>query len=250
METIGLLVAIAILLLITIWGIDVYRHRHPLNQAELASLALKRQRNLALIEYDFSNRPRLVDPAEKKAMRSQGEFVACDLPYSDAPAYVAGLLKYKKHEWIVLAFITSRRVFRLWWNKGPDGTQVWSFLGERSLQVAIQALNPETIAIFHNHPNSDLSRYRTCIPSDADLRSAGLYGEKLGRQQVSLLEFICERGIPHLYHASFDKAVVPIEPIIEKIKTKNGNGVLGNYYLRKELKRTTPAELVAGGAGE
>jgi hypothetical protein len=236
-------------LFITFWGIDVYRHRHPLQPDELIKLAKKRQRNRALSEYGFSTSPRAADPAEKKAMKSQSEFVPCDLSYHDVPAHIAGLLKYKKHEWIVLAFIMSNRVRRLWWNKGPDGAQVWSFLRDHSLKSTIRSLNPDAIAILHNHPNPDSSRYRMSIPSYADLRSAGFYDTEFGSHGVSLLEFICERGIPHLYYASFDDSVVPVEPIVSKIRKENGKGIFKNYSLRKELKRTTKAEQIAGGNG-
>lgn len=105
--------------------VDVYRHRHPLNGLEILALSRKRQRNRALSKFDFSTMPRPAVAAEKKAMKAQGEFVACDLVYRDAPARVAGLLKYKKHEWIVVAFINSLHVRQLWWNKGPDRTRVW-----------------------------------------------------------------------------------------------------------------------------
>ena len=60
-------------------------------------------------------------------MRSGGEFVDCDFHYREMPSRVASLLKFKKHEWIVVAFISSLLVRRLWWNKGPGRTQVRSF---------------------------------------------------------------------------------------------------------------------------
>jgi hypothetical protein len=236
-------------LLILIWGIDVYRHRHPLELAEIIQLARKRQRNLALLKYRFSTFPQPADPVEKKAMKSQGEFVACNLSHHDAPARIAGLLKYRKHEWIVLAFIKSKQVTRLWWNKGPDGTRVWSVLGDDILRSVILSLKPDVIAILHNHPNSDPFRYRVNTPSDADLRSAGILSSQFSNYGTSLLEFVCERGIPHLYYARFDNSVVPLEPVVADIKEANGKGVFKNYSLRKDLKRTTRAEEVAGGDG-
>ncbi|HVA94017.1 MAG TPA: hypothetical protein VNI36_03860 [Candidatus Dormibacteraeota bacterium] len=233
-----------------IWAVDVYRLRHPLNNLEILALSKKRQRNLALSKYDFSTMPRPADVAEKKAMNSQGEFVGCDLGYCDAPARMAGLLKYKKHEWIVIAFINSFHVRHLWWNKGPDGTKVWSFLRDHSLRAAIRSFRPDAIAILHNHPNPNPSRYRANIPSEADLRSAGLYDSEFSKHGISLLEFICERGVPHLYYASFASSVAPIDPITDEVQKINGAGILKNYSLRKELRRTTRAEQVAGGRME
>jgi hypothetical protein len=193
--------------------------------------------------------PRPADAAEKKAMKAQGHFVGCDLGYRDAPARIAGLLKYKKHEWIVIVFINSYHVRHLWWNKGPDGTTVWSFLKDHSLKAAIRSFMPDAIAILHNHPNPDPARYRMNIPSESDLRSARFYDGEFSRHGISLLEFICERGVPHLYYASFAGSVALIDPIIDEIQKINGTGILKNYSLRKELKRTTKAEKVAGGNG-
>lgn len=246
MQTFWLLVAV-VAFVVVIWAVDVYRNRHPLNNQEILALSRKRQRNRSLSKFEFSTMQRPADAAEKKAMRSQGEFVDCNLAYRDAPVRIAGLLKYKKHEWIVIAFINSFHIPRLWWNKGPDGMRVWSFLRDHSLKAAIRSFRPDAIAIFHNHPNSDPSRYRVNIPSEADLRSAGFYDIESSKHGSSLLEFICERGVPHLYYASFDESVVPIDPITDEVQKVNGIGILKNYFLRKELKRSTRAEQIAGG---
>src|SRR5260370_24380890 len=102
--------------------IDVLRNRQPLTPEEIRRLAAKWRRTRQIQEFAFCVQPRIANPAEKKAMDCTGESVACDLDYFEMPSRVAGLLKYKKHEWIVIAFIARKRVVRLWWNKGPDGT--------------------------------------------------------------------------------------------------------------------------------
>ena len=79
-------------------------------------------------------------------MRSGGEFVDCDFHYREMPSRVASLLKFKKHEWIVVAFISSLRVRRLWWNKGPDRTQVRSFLEDDLLKDVIRSLGSDAMA--------------------------------------------------------------------------------------------------------
>jgi len=236
-------------LFVLLWATHVYAYRHPLDPEEVLALSRKRQRNRALWKFDFSTMPTPAGAAEKKAMKSRGEFVACDLSYRDTPARIAGILKYKKHEWIVIAFINSFHVRHLWWNKGPDGTRVWSYLQGHSLKGAIGLLRPDSIAILHNHPNPDPSRYRKNIPSEKDLISAGFYDSEFCKHGISLVEFICERGVPHLYYASFADVVVPIEPIVDEIQKVNGTGIFNNFSLRKELKRNTKADQIAGGKG-
>jgi hypothetical protein len=238
------LAIVAVLLLC--YGIDVFCNRHPLSPDELRHLAHKRQRNRALFEYRFGINQRPAEPTEKKAMNSAGEFLACDLDYNQAPSRIAGLLKYKKHEWIVFAFIVSKRVTRLWWNKGPDGTRVWPFLHDHAFETTIRSLNPNAIAILHNHPNPDPSRYRMNMPSNADLTSAEYLHHRLTPKGVSVLEFICERGVPHLYYAAFADNTIPVEPILTEIHSVNGTGIFKNYSLRKELRNRTPAEQIYG----
>jgi hypothetical protein len=233
-----------------IWAFDVYRHRHPLNNPEVFALSRKRQRTRALAKFSFSTMRRPADVAEKKAMKAQGQFVSCDLGFRDAPAQMAGLLKYKKHEWIVIAFINSFHIRHLWWNKGPNRTNVWSLLRDQSLSTAIHSFKPDAIAILHNHPNPDPSRYRMNIPSELDLQHALFYDGEFSKHGISLLEFICERGVPYLYYASFAGSVALIDPIIDEIQKINGTGIFKNYSLRKELRRTTKGEQIAGGSGD
>ena len=179
-------------------------------------------------------------------MRSGGEFVECDFPLREMPSRVAALLKYKKHEWIVIAFIRTLHVRRLWWNKGPDRTQVRSLLKDDLLKGVIRSLGSDAIAVLHNHPNPDPSHYRTSAPSEVDLRSADLWREWLAKVDVAHLEFVCERGVPYLYYASFTDSVLPLAPIVDEIVAMNGGSIFRNYALRRELRRTTKAERLAG----
>ena len=242
-------VILAVVLLTVLAGAnDLLRNRHPLSDDEIARLAVKRRRSRQLREFQFCVQPRPANPDEKKAMKSTGAFVACDLDYHEAPSRIAGLLKYKKHEWIVFAFIAKRRVVRLWWNKGPDGTRVWPLLPLSTLEALVTALGVDTIAILHNHPNANPSRFRVHRPSEADLNSAMQLHRVLAAMKGSLLEFICERGIAHLYYAAFAETVVPIEPVLAEVLSANGQGVFSNYRLRKELTRTTLDDVVPGDA--
>ena len=70
------------------------------------------------------------------------------------------------------------------------------------------------------------------LPSKAALRSADFYDEKFSQEGISLLEFICERGVPYLYYASFTDSVVPVTPIVDEILKVNGTGIFKNYSLQ------------------
>ena len=236
-----------VVLIVLIWGWDVYKNRHPLEPEEVRRLAKARQRIQALSKYAFIRSEQRVNPNQKKAMRPKGQFVRCDLNYNMAPAWIAAMLKYKKHEWIVIGFICSFRVRMLWWNKGPNRATVWSFLSGRNLDAVIEKLKPDAIAVLHNHPNPNPGAYSMYRPSDQDLKSAAnLQNEIVSKHNVSLLEFVCERGVPYLYYAAFPNREVPLQPIMQQIQVLNGARTMANYKLRKELRRLDRANGIAG----
>lgn len=238
--------AAIVLIVLALVATDILRNRHSLTPEEVRRLAAKRRRTRQISEFSFCVQPRTATPAEKKAMESTGEFVTCNLDFFEMPSRVAGLLKYKKHEWIVIAFIAQNRVLRFWWNKGPDGTRVWSFLPPEAVCGLVRSLKLDAIAILHNHPNPNPSRFRVNVPSNADLTSAAYFHRILVPIGGTLIEFICERGVPHLYYAAFAEKIVPAEPVVAEVARTNGRGVLSNYWLRKELARTTIGDTLPG----
>lgn len=127
-------------------AVEIFKNRHPLTSEEIRRLAHKRRYKRALLGYQFSTIQRPADASEKKVMQATGEFVTCDFDFHQAPSRIAGLLKYKKHEWIVFAFIANKRVCRLWWNKGPDGTQVWPVLEDQTLEHTLRTLKIDTLS--------------------------------------------------------------------------------------------------------
>ena len=223
------------------WISDILRHRHPLGPEEVQELARRRQWEKLLTAYAFSGTQRPADPAEKKAMKGSGQFVRCDLSYSEMPSVVAGLLKYKKHEWIVIVFIRGFHAEYLWWNKGSDGKSVSPHLRGGYLENAIRLHRPDALAILHNHPNPNPSRYRTNLPSAQDLRSAEYMAGLLAKFGISLVEFVCERGASHMYYAHLNSNLSPLEAHIERINGLNGAGIFKNVELRRELARRTLA---------
>jgi hypothetical protein len=221
------------------WISDVLKYRHPLGLEEVRELASKRQWEHLLRAYAFSSAPRIADPSEKKAMKGSGQFVRCNLSYSEMPSVMSGLLKYKKHEWIVMVFIRNFHAEYLWWNKGSDGRSVSPRLSGGYLENAIKLHKPDTLAILHNHPNPNPSRYRANLPSAQDLRSAEYMASSLAKAGIGLIEFVCERGMPHMYYAFLNSDLSPLDDHIERINGLNGAGIFKNVELRRELARRT-----------
>lgn len=214
---------------------DFLWNSHPLNDSELLELAEKRRRDRALEKFNFSNMEQPAHPSEKKSMNASGELVNCDLVFYDAPARIAGMLKAKKHEWIVAAYVRSYHVPMLWWNKGPDGVHVYLTLSDQDILSHAKKLGADAIAILHNHPNPYGNR-ATSEPSPNDVKSALTAANFLLPHGISLLEFVCDRGIPNLYFTAFSEAEEALEPILSNVQQSNGSSREENYRLRKELR--------------
>jgi hypothetical protein len=230
------------------WIQNIFKNRHPLNPEEVLELARKKQWNHLLTVYSYSSFPKIADSSEKKAMKASGQFVRCDLSFFELPSSVAGLLKYKKHEWVVLVFIKDLHAEYLWWNKGKDGKSVYPYLRGGYLENALRLHRPDTLIRLHNHPNPNPSKYRANQPSDQDLKSAEYFSGLLSGQGIGFLDFVCERGVPYLYYAFLNSGISPVERFVEDISKVNDSGLFANVGLRRELAtREIRATIIKGG---
>ena len=230
------------------WALDVFKNRHPLNPEEILELARLKQWRHLLAVHAFSSIPVPADASKKKAMKASGQFVRCDLKFSQLPATIASLLKYKKHEWVVLVFVKDLHAECLWWNKGQDGNSVSPHLRGGYLDNALRLHKPDMVVRLHNHPNPDPSRYRVNQPSSQDLRSAEYFSKLLSQEGIGLMDFVCERGVPYLYFAFLSARSAPVEGFIKDISEINDSGLFANVGLRRELStRASQSVEVRGG---
>ena len=213
------------------------KYRKPLSESEVRALAIKRRRILNLAEYDFDKNQTAIQAEAKKIMKIEGEMIRSSLDFYSVPSYIAGFLKYKKHEWIAVAFISKKVMKAVWWNKGPDNESTNLKLSHRKFIQTIHRYNADAIAMFHNHPNSISSYWPISIPSETDLVSARTMQHFFMSKSITLLEFICERGVPKLYYAAFPTAINPLDDMIAKINYLNRKSVISNYKLRRELNK-------------
>jgi hypothetical protein len=95
----NLLIVIAVLLLLFI-----ITHLRPLNAREVKIFANKRRDKMIYQYFNFNQHEYSVDKTFKKNMNPNGMFYEIDENLYSFPSIAAGLLKYKKHEWIIIAF--------------------------------------------------------------------------------------------------------------------------------------------------
>jgi hypothetical protein len=221
-------------IIIVIVCIIIALHLRPLEEHEVKSLSTKR-RNKSVESYFLSDDvEHSVNSEFKNKLNPNGVFYQVDLSLHTVAATVAALLKYKKHEWIIIAFEKHKKVHRLWVNKGHNNSSASIYLPlNQSLEVALQN-GYSSILMFHNHPNSDPSKYDCTQASKTDLDTAAHWADRLNPGGINLIEYVCERGRHYRYFLSPSDSFLPLNCFIEEIDKTNGHSLLGNLRLHFE----------------
>lgn len=155
-----------IVFIITFWlfieGLFYLTHRKPLDDSEINSLSQKRRKRYILQNYTFNIKSTPIDRDFKSKMNPKGKLYSVDLQLNSLPAYIASLLKGKKHEWVVLAIEGDGVAKYLWANKGFDSSSVSFNCNIEYIIALCKEHDCSTIIRFHNHPNSSPNT-QTCF---------------------------------------------------------------------------------------
>lgn len=171
----------------------------------------------------------------KSKLKPDGNFYPLSLSIEQVPSYVANLLKYKKHEWVVLVFLTDRVAKFIWANKGVDKTAVSTLLSyDLVVRMAIDN-DCNVIMKFHNHPASEPHLYRYNTPSKQDRRSADVLSEVLANHGISCTMHVCERGRAYRYYRTVALQLFPLDGVQKQVASLNGTSVWQNIRLHLEL---------------
>jgi hypothetical protein len=206
----------------------------PLAEEQIPKLALKR-RNKKILLY-FSPSVFSYSPANdfKSGLKPNGKLYQVDLDMSQVPSFVASLLKYKKHEWSVIAFIKNLKAEYLWANKGPDRTQV-QLVSINSVLRTANENGCDVIMVFHNHPAHDPQHYSYRKPSSPDLETAEKFAQILNAANISYLDHVCERGTAYRYCLNPSPTLYPLTTILGEVRTENSQGRMAHIKLHFEL---------------
>jgi hypothetical protein len=215
--------------------IFVLSHLRPLTEAESEALSHSRRRKAIQAYYSFDRYERSVDYHFKKNMAANGSIYNISQTLFEFPALAAGLLKYKKHEWIIVAFERNQRIDKLWLNKGLDRSQVHFGLSLSRVRELAVVGEYSSVLIFHNHPNPDPSFYSTAGASGKDKETAGQLAGQLVSAGVNLLEFVCERGRHHEYWRSVSDTFMPLTAFLADVQ--HSNGISGAHNLGLHWER-------------
>lgn len=221
---------------IPVFGIVLFivYHLRPLTDEEIFILANKRRRKKIDAYYQFSHYQVSVNLDFKKGMAAEGAYYNIQANLREFPSIAAALLKYKKHEWIIIGFEKDMKVPFVWLNKGPNNSQVASHLSYAGMVNHACSGNYSTVIVLHNHPNPDPSTYYMLSPSEQDKRSAKSLEDVLLPASVNLLEFVCERGGFHQFHRAIAPSFIPVETIKAAINSENNVSRRQNLGLHLE----------------
>jgi hypothetical protein len=212
----------------------IVSHFRPLNDEEVFYLANKRRSQKINTYYQFSQFEVSVNLEFKKAMAAEGAYYNIHSALKGFPSLAAALLKYKKHEWIIIGFEKEQKIDFVWLNKGPDNTQVASHLSFAGMVNHARSGNHTTVIVLHNHPNPDPANFYMLLPSEQDKRSAKALEDVLLSASVNLLEFVCERGRFRQFHRAIAPSFIPAQTIKTTIMAENNVSRGRNLQLHLE----------------
>jgi len=224
-----IVIFISIIFILT--GFYVCTHLRPLEEREIISLARKK-RSHRIFEYFLFEKSQFIPNNDfKKSMNPDGSFYYLNYKLYDIPSIAASILKYKKHEWIIVAFESEKKIKLIWLNKGLNRESVSLYLSIDDIVQIAKDEKSTTILIFHNHPNSNPKLYDCSKPSKLDISTAEKFAITFHQNGISLIEFVCERGVHHEYFRSISDVFIPQSEIEREINMLNGKSKKENLKL-------------------
>jgi hypothetical protein len=212
----------------------IVSHFRPLTDEEISCLASKRRLRQINAYYQFSQSQVSVNLEFKKGMAAEGSYYNIHTTMREFPSIAAALLKYKRHEWIVIGFEKDQKIDCVWLNKGPNNRQVTSHMSFAGMAYHAHSGKHTTVIVLHNHPNPDPQKFYMLVASEQDKRSAKTLEDILSSASVNLLEFICERGRFREFHRAIAPSFISVKAIIAAITVENNVSRGRNFQLHLE----------------
>jgi len=208
----------------------------PVTQKDIAWFAQRRRERRLREHFRPAARISQPDPAFKSGLDPDGSEYPADIDLSDFPSYAAMLLKWKKHEWIVYGFASSRTVKAMWAHKGPDKWSVY-VLPPEELERLARRYSADTVLALHNHPASEPHYYDYSRPSQADEDVAREAASSLVPAGITLVAYVCERGRFHPHLVKVADTLYPLSQLARQLALENTGDWWRNARLRLEAVR-------------
>ncbi|HOI29772.1 MAG TPA: hypothetical protein PLZ15_08420 [Melioribacteraceae bacterium] len=226
------LLALGILILIFLFYLlkSYFEDTAPLTESEITNLARKRRlrifaERIKLDEYSFS-----IDAETKKRFGSKLKYYECDIDIGLFPSWSAGILKGKKHEWLIIGIGDMKSVHGFWMEKGHDNKSIQTSLSSIELTERLNKEGVNNLLLVHNHPNSTLN------PSKEDKDCLLEIFSKYNKGSINVLGFIAGRGMQKLFACFIISSLISFEEIRTEIINTNDKSRKTNGNLRNELR--------------
>ena len=224
----------AVVVIVVAMGAFVWLHSRKLTTVQVADLAARRRSAKIKAYFRFHGAPVMADAAFKQKMPARGGWFNVDCPLEVWPATAAALFKYKKHEWIIVAFLHGRQVSRLWINKGADNKSVGLPINPQLLLEECSRGGFSSVFFHHNHPNPSPRVLYMLFPSRQDAVFAEQYAAALVAGGVNVLQFVCERGRFQCFHSRIADQFMPVARFRDQVAQRNGVSWYSNLGLHME----------------
>jgi hypothetical protein len=226
------LLALGILILIFLLYIlkNYIEDTAPLTELEINNLSKKRRLkifadDLKLVEYSFH-----IDIETKKKFGPKLKYYEHEIEIGTFPSWCAGLLKGKKHEWLIIAIGDMKSIKGYWLEKGKDNKSIQTSLSNIELIVGLNQGEIDNLFIIHNHPGSNL------FPSENDKECIKDIFSRYSYGFINVLGFIACRGKQNLFACFLNSQIIPYEIIRTEITKVNNITRKTNGILRDELR--------------
>lgn len=169
------------------------------------------------------------------------------------PSIIADLLKFKKHEWIIVAFEKNKIIDLMWANKGDNSESVSLKINDWDILGIVNEHEYQTVLFFHNHPNHKPYLYNMLTPSEADLafiKRKEVFFNPLG---INVLSFVCERGRYECFYLGISDSFLSVKEMLEKeaeafLEQAEKNLKIGDLEstnnLYKNFKKAKPGSII------
>lgn len=215
------------------------RHNIPISYEQARQIAKSKMPKNIKKRYIFSKSSITVDSAFKSALKPDGQWYKVNISVNMFPAYVASLLKGKKHEWVVVGIEKNGVINEIWVNKGTDNKSVNVLCGVEPIFEKCDFYHADSIIRLHNHPNSNPLKYTTLVASKQDKISGKEWSGFANQKGYNWFDFVCAQGSFICFHKMISDKVEYDDCNMADVLGENDITPKLNYKLYREWEKVT-----------
>lgn len=223
----------------------VFLSLKPIEESQLNKLALKIREHKVKNHFPKNFKTSGKSSRFKKHMNPKGGFFETNIDRKSIAVEATKMLKYKKHEWIIIAYEKNQKIKLIWTNKGNEKSVYPLLRNNQQLQL-VQKRDFDTVYIFHNHPPHSLFKGDKIrlLASQQDYKSAKYTAKFYKEQNVTIAEYVCANKGYTPYFISPKKDLFPFKSIYQELEEK-ANSKFQRIGLWFKIWRTNDVDYIS-----